>query len=126
MIRGAVRYRHSAPDSVNSASSTSSTSSGISPTHLLALVPAFILTAMPPIAASARDLGIRGATWIIAEPDFLSVIGDQSRSPEGFRGSWTGNSKKPPAGRSGGWRNPSRSRASPRPGTAPRGCSTPR
>ena len=68
MIRGAVRYRHSKPDSVHS---------GISPAHLLALVPAFILTAMPPIAASARDLGIRGATWIIAEPDFLGVIGDR-------------------------------------------------
>ena len=70
MIKGAVRYRDSVPNSANSAHS------GISPAHLLALVPAFILTAMPPIAASARDLGIRGATWIIAEPDFLSVIGD--------------------------------------------------
>ena len=121
MIRGAVRYRHSV-----AGLGQYRTNSGITPSHLLALVPAFILTAMPPIAASARDLGIRGATWIIAEPDFLSVIGDRLEILQGFRGNWIGNLKKPPAGRSSGWRSPSPWRASPRPGTAPRGCSTPR
>ena len=65
MMKGSVRYRHSAPETA------------FSPVHLLALVPAFVLTALPPIAASARDLGIRGATWVIAEPDFLSVIGER-------------------------------------------------
>ena len=65
MIRGSVRYRHAAPESA------------FSPVHLLALVPAFVLTALPPVAASAGDLGIRGATWVIAEPDFLDVIGER-------------------------------------------------
>ena len=63
MIRGSVRYRHAAPESA------------FSPAHLLALVPAFVLTALPPLAATAADLGIRGATWVIAEPDFLDAIG---------------------------------------------------
>lgn len=65
MMKGNVRYRHSAPDTA------------FSPVHLLALVPAFVLTALPPLAASAGDLGIRGATWVIAEPDFLDVIGER-------------------------------------------------
>ena len=65
MMKGNVRYRHSAPDTA------------FSPVHLLALVPAFVLTALPPVAASAGDLGIRGATWVIAEPDFLGVIGER-------------------------------------------------
>ena len=65
MIRGSVRYRHAAPETAFLAA------------HLLALVPAFILTALPPVAASARDLGVRGAAWVIAEPDFLDAIGER-------------------------------------------------
>ena len=71
MMKGSVRYRNFAPESA------------FSPVHLLALVPAFVLTALPPLAASAGDLGIRGATWVIAEPDFLSVIGERLEMLEG-------------------------------------------
>ena len=43
-----------------------------------ALLPAATLAALPaagiPFAASAKDLGVRGATWPVAEPDLLERI----------------------------------------------------
>ena len=38
------------------------------------LAAALLLAAAPPGAVSAKDLGVRGATWPVAEPDLLAQI----------------------------------------------------
>ena len=81
---------------------------------LAALALAAVLGASGP--ASAKDLGVLGATWPIAEPDLLVEIEERLSAQCSARARWPGSSAKPDPAPGRGWRNRSRSPASRRRG----------
>ena len=91
---------------------------------LLAAALAALPAASLPFAVSAKDLGVRGATWPVAEPDLLEEIEARLLEMEQLGRAGAAGRRKPASARGGRWKSPRRCRASLPRGRNAAACST--